>query len=461
MATKDFESKTELLKLEDGPEVISLRKCQLIVTDGATRGKKITLSKDKMSIGKREDNDLVVADKTVSRKHFEIDYVDDAFLLRDLGSTNGTYLNSSRVKEVYLSPGDLIKIGGTTLEFVAFDEKVKIDPSDREAFGELVGRSRKMRQIFSILEKISPSQATVIIEGETGTGKDLVAKAIHEHSGKKSSPFIVFDCSAVAANLIESELFGHEKGSFTGAHKSRRGAFEAASGGIIFLDEIGELASDLQPKLLRALEQREIRRVGSNVPVKIDVRVICATNRNLRKEVQAGNFREDLYYRLSVVKILIPSLRERPEDIPLIVEHFLKERPFNKNTDGTLRVTKVEDEALKMFSRYEWPGNVRELHNVVERAVSFADGNTLTRKNLEYIFAELEHGEERTERMTIDSDIPFKDAKQHVVENFEREYLTELLKQHNYNLSKASREAQIDRKHLRNLVKKYDIPTKE
>ncbi len=457
MVAKDFEGKTELLKMDEIPDVVSLRKCQLVVVDGPNRGKKLTLNKNITKVGKRESNDLILADKTVSRNHIEIEYASDSFLLRDLGSTNGTFLNGSKAKEVYLTPGDLIKIGNTTMEFVAYDEKVKIEPSDKEEFEAMVGKSRRMRQIFSILEKISPTNATVIIEGETGTGKDLVAQAIHAQSARKENPFIVFDCSAVAPNLIESELFGHEKGAFTGAVKARRGAFEAANGGTIFLDEIGELTSDLQPKLLRALEQREIKRVGGNVPVKIDVRVVCATNKNLRREVDDGKFREDLYYRLSVVKVLLPPLRERPEDIPLIVERLLSTGPFNRKPDKSLMVTRVEDDALKVLGRYEWPGNVRELSNVIQRAVSFAEGNSITKANVDFIFAEMEHGEDKTERMTVDSDIPFKDAKQQIVENFEKEYLAGLLEKHRHNLSKAAREAKIDRKHLRNLLKKYGL----
>ncbi|MFH1831159.1 MAG: sigma 54-interacting transcriptional regulator [Pseudomonadota bacterium] len=462
MVEKDFESKTELLKLQEAPDVISLRKCLLVVSEGAGRGNKITLDKNLIKVGKRGTNDLILTDKAVSRNHFEIEYQADSFLLRDLGSTNGTYLNGSRVKEAYLAPGDIIKVGNSTLEFMAFDEKVQIEPSEREEFGDMVGKSRKMRQIFSILEKISPTQATVIIEGATGTGKDLVAHAIHEHSHRKQKPFVVFDCSAVAPNLIESELFGHEKGSFTGAVKSRAGVFEAAMGGTVFLDEIGELTSDLQPKLLRTLEQREIRRVGSNTSAKIDVRVICATNKNLRKEVEEGRFRQDLYYRLSVVKVSLPPLHERPEDIPLIVERFLSRGRYNVLPDGSFKVRRVEDDALKFLGRYDWPGNVRELSNVIERAVSFVEGDTISKSHLDFIFAEMSHGgEERTERMAVDADMPFKDAKQRVVENFEKEYLVELIHQHSGNLSKAAREAKIDRKHLRNLLKKYNIDANE
>ena len=461
MAEKSFESKTELLKIEEMPDVVSLRKCQLMVADGSDRGKKITLNKNMIKVGKRDTNDFVLSDKAVSRLHFEIEYTSDSFLLRDLGSTNGTFLNGSKVKEAYLTPGDLIKAGNTTLEFVSFDEKVKIEPSAKDSFGLMLGKSKKMRQIFSILEKISPSQATVVIEGETGTGKDLVARAIHENSQRNGKPFAVFDCSAVAPNLIESELFGHERGSFTGAVKSRRGAFEAANSGTIFLDEIGELTLDLQPKLLRALEQREIKRVGSNSPVKIDVRIICATNRNLREEIEQGRFREDLYYRLSVVKVILPPLRERPEDIEQLVERFLTVSQTNKQSDGSLKVTKVDNEAIKFLQRHSWPGNVRELSNIIERAISFTDGDTISRSNIDFIFAQMEHGEERTERMHVDTSMPFKDAKQQIVEDFEKKYLVELLQKYNHNLSKASREAGIDRKHLRNLCKKYEIPTKE
>ncbi|MBI2975256.1 MAG: sigma-54-dependent Fis family transcriptional regulator, partial [Deltaproteobacteria bacterium] len=252
-----------------------------------------------------------------------------------------------------------------------------------------------------------------------------------------------------------------EKGSFTGAIKSRRGAFEEAAGGTIFLDEIGELTLDLQPKLLRALESREIRRVGANLQVPIDVRVICATNRNLKKEVSEGRFREDLYYRLSVVKILLPPLRERAEDIPPIVERFLTGGKFNKNPDGTFRITKVEDDALKSLGRYKWPGNVRELQNIVERAAATAEKETITKDNVDFVFSELEREEDRTEKLQVVKDIPFKAAKQKVVEVFEKDYLLDLLRRNGFNLSKAAREAGIDRKHIRNLLKKYGIPTKD
>lgn len=458
---KDLENTTALIEPETSRELISLRRYQLVVIAKDGNRRKYELGKKKsVKIGKKSDNDIVIAvDKTISRNHAEIQFTDDnQYLLKDLNSTNGTLINGMKVKEAFLSQGDLIQVGETSIEFQTYDEKVQIEPSDKNAFGNLVGRSRKMRQIFGLLERISPSQATVIIEGETGTGKELVAQAIHANSLRKDKPFIVFDCSAVAPNLIESELFGHTKGSFTGAVKDRMGAFEAANGGTIFLDEIGELTIDLQPKLLRALEQREIKRVGSTQSAKIDVRVICATNRNLKDEVEKGRFREDLYYRLSVVKIQVPPLRERLEDIPLIVEKLLANARYNRKPDGTYYVTRVEDDALKILQRYQWPGNVRELNNIIERAVSFAREGMIRGADLTFVFSEVESGEEATVRMNmVDVDKPFKEAKQAVVESFEKEYLQELLEKFKGNVSKAAREAKIDRKHLRNLLIKYGL----
>lgn len=460
--TKDFGSTTEVLSPDEiSPrDVISLRKCILLIIDGPNKGQKYDLGRKKITkIGKKSDNDIVLTDQTVSRQHLEIHATADSYLLKDHKSTNGTFINSIRVKEAFLSPGDIITVGNTKFEYQAYDERVQMEPSKNSYFGEMVGKSKKMRQIFGVLERISPTLATVIIEGETGTGKELVAKAIHTNSLRKDKPFIVFDCSAVAANLIESELFGHMKGSFTGAIKDRKGAFEQANTGTIFLDEIGELSLDLQPKLLRALEQREIKRVGSTQSVNLDVRVVCATNRDLRQMVDEGKFREDLYYRLSVVKIQLPSLKQRTEDIPLIVEKLLTSARYNKKPDGSFFASKVDDDALKILQRYQWPGNVRELNNILERAVSFSEKGEITGKHLQFIFNEvtLAPDDPLITGAGVDTNIPFKEAKQKIVESFEKEYLEELLKKNKSNVSKAAREAKIDRKHLRNLLIKYEI----
>lgn len=453
------EGDTQLLRIEDRKDVVSLRKCQLVVVEGGSKGQKIDLTRERITIGKKEDSDLPVIDRTVSRQHVEILREQDSFLLRDLGSTNGTFINETKVREAYLVPGDVIRIGNSRIEFIAFDEKVQIEPSENTIFGRVVGHSRKMRQIFGLLQRISPTDATVVIEGETGTGKEMVARSIHDNSLRKDKSFAVFDCSAVAENLIESELFGHLKGSFTGAIATRKGAFEEAQGGTIFLDEIGELSLDLQPKLLRALEQRQVKKVGSNETTNIDVRVICATNRNLRKEVVDGSFREDLYYRLSVVKIYLPALRERPDDVSSLTEYFLQNGKFNQLPDGALKITRVEDDALKMLTRYQWPGNVRELFNVLERVTPLVNGDSIKGGDLAYVFQELEREEDDvTEKIAdVDLGLPFKDAKQRVIEDFERDYLAALLRRNNYNISKTAREAGIDRKHIRNLLKKYGI----
>jgi transcriptional regulator with GAF, ATPase, and Fis domain len=254
--------------------------------------------------------------------------------------------------------------------------------------------------------------------------------------------------------LIESELFGHEKGSFTGAIMTRQGLFEMAHGGTLFLDELGELSLDLQPKLLRALEQREIRRVGSSKPIKVDVRVIAATNRNLEEEVRAGRFRQDLFYRLSVVRILLPPLRDRPEDIPPLVEHFLKSGAFNRTPEGNPKIEGIEREALDLLTAYSWPGNVRELLNVVERAVSFSEGPLIHPRDLP---EQLRLNGTNPGIDAVTGEVTFKEAKEKWVSSFERDYIVALLKKNDGNISHAAREADIDRKYFRKLMRKYDI----
>src|SRR4051794_3818241 len=363
------------------PATLHLRKCKLVTQVGG-RAREHIFDKGTITIGAMEDNDLVVSDDTVSRYHCKIVQEDTSYLLCDLGSTNGTFINRVRIKEAYLKPGCTIGLGQSELKFHAADEKIEILPSRKERLGDMVGRHVKMREIYAILEKIAPTSTTVVIEGETGTGKEVVAQTIHKLSLRAAGPIMVFDCGAVPDNLIESELFGHEKGSFTGAIMTRQGLFEMAHGGTLFLDELGELPIDLQPKLLRALEQREIRRVGSNKPIRVDVRIIAATNRNLEDEVRAGRFRQDLFYRLSVVRVLIPPLRERADDIPLLVTHFLENAQYNRNPNGTKRAREIARDAMTALQTYSWSGNVRELVNTIERACSFCESGTIELSDL-------------------------------------------------------------------------------
>jgi transcriptional regulator with GAF, ATPase, and Fis domain len=443
------------------PATVHLRKCKLVTQVGG-RTREHVFDKAAVTIGAMEDNDLVVSDDTVSRYHCKIVQEDTGYVLVDLGSTNGTFINRVRIREAYLKPGCTIGLGNTEVKFHSADEKVEIVPSRKEKLGKMVGRHVKMRELYAVLEKIAPTATTVVIEGETGTGKEVVAQTIHELSPRASGPIMVFDCGAVPDNLIESELFGHEKGSFTGAIMTRQGLFEMAHGGTLFLDELGELPLDLQPKLLRALEQREIRRVGSNKPIKVDVRIIAATNRNLEDEVRAGRFRQDLFYRLSVVRVFLPPLRERADDIPLLIKHFL-EANYNKRPDGAVKVTATSRAAMDMLQAYKWPGNVRELVNTVERAVSFAEGELIEPRDL----PETVRGEESAPRrpnstsqpmqVLADVDSTFKDAKERWVSSFERDYILQLLKKNKGNISHAAREADIDRKYFRKLMRKYGI----
>jgi transcriptional regulator with GAF, ATPase, and Fis domain len=461
----DYVAPTKIHYVGERLKEIHLRKCKLSSSLGG-RTREHAFDQAEIRIGAMDDNDLVVNDETVSRYHCKIIQEDSSYVLVDLGSTNGTFINRVRVREGFLKPGCTVGIGNAELKFQSTDEKVEVVPSRREHLGSAIGRHVKMRELFAVVEKIAPTGTTVVLEGETGTGKEVIAQAIHKLSQRAEGPIMVFDCGAVPKNLIESELFGHEKGSFTGAVQTRQGLFETAHGGTLFLDELGELPLDLQPKLLRALEQREIRRVGSNRPIKIDVRIIAATNRNLEAEVRAQRFRQDLYYRLSVVRLHLPPLRDRVEDIPLLAKHFLQTLPANRRADGEPRVSDVSRDAMDLLAGYQWPGNVRELVNVIERAVSFAEGEILEVRDLPESLrggGDAPTGQRRLPGAPTntpgpdDIDGTFKDAKERWVSSFERDYIVALLKKNRWNISHAAREADIDRKYFRKLMRKYAI----
>ena len=330
-------------------------------------------------LGSAQKNDVVVPDSSVSRFHCELRHTDSGFLLTDLGSTNGTVVGALRVKEAYVQDETILNLGRASVRFIPGKEIARVDASKALSFGKLVGRSQKMREIFGILEKLAATDLGVLVQGETGTGKDVVALAIHEAGPRSSGPFVVFDAGAVSPNLIESELFGHERGAFTGATEQRKGAFEQANGGTLFIDEIGELALELQPKLLRALEQREIQRVGGSKRIPVDVRVVCATNRNLADEVRAGHFRNDLFFRISVVVLHLPPLRDRREDIELLVPVFINKAPGGGSTSAVREASK---QAISALMRHDWPGNVRELRNVIETALALCSGPVLEPSDL-------------------------------------------------------------------------------
>src|SRR5690349_625215 len=415
------------IRREATPATVNLRRCKLVVIKGAQRGTEFVIAGDVFRVGKAPENDLVLGDETVSRVHFEIMRDAKGYLVRDLKSTNGTFLDSAEVKEAYLRAGSVIRAGECELKFTPFDERIEILPSEKESLGDMVGRSPAMREIFGLIERIAPTDATVLIEGETGTGKDMIARTLHDLSPRHDKPFIVVDCGAVAGTLIESELFGHEKGAFTGAISGRQGAFELASGGTVFLDELGELSLDLQPKLLRVLEQREFRRVGGSKTLKVDLRVIAATRKDLRSEVEKGKFREDLYFRLNVVPITAPPLRDRREDIPLFIDHFLE----RLTPEGQGAPTMSEGARAALLA-HDWPGNVRELRNVMERALALgSDPGALVAP-----LGDLGLGRggamtsgagasaSREMAMEFEAGLSFRDTKEKWNEVFERRYLS-------------------------------------
>jgi transcriptional regulator with GAF, ATPase, and Fis domain len=430
------------LLLQSTARELHLDGFSLSVIEGPNAGASLRAQVSEVSVGTAQGNDLVLSDPTVSRHHFSITATPEGFLLRDLGSSNGTWVDRVRVQQGYVDDGVLVRVGRTKLRVDQVDEEICEALSPEERFGSLLGASAGMRRIFAALPRIAKSESTVLLEGETGTGKGVLAAAIHEASARAARPFVVLDCAAITPTLIESELFGHVKGAFTGASSDRAGAFEQASGGTIFIDEIGELPLDMQPKLLRALEERTVKRVGGNQRVKIDARVIAATNRDLRAEVNRGSFRADLFYRLNVVRVRIPPLRERTGDVERLARHFhgeiAPERP-------------IPSELLEAFRRQAWPGNVRELRAAVERAVLF------DHPSLMELGGEPGDDAEPSAEEGFDPRVPFRVAKQRSADRWEQRYVRELLSRAKGNISEAARIARMDRSHLRTLVRRYGV----
>jgi len=418
-----------------------VRRFQLTLVEGPSSATRRQSDSDHCSIGSHPLNDFVIVDPTVSRFHCEIRIAADGARVRDLNSLNGTIVDGVGVTEAFVRGGSLLRLGRAVVRFDFTTENNRLPLSQRTAFGSLVGASPAMRTCFALLEKSAATDSTVLIEGETGTGKSRAALAIHQLSSRADRPFIVIDCSAIPSNLLESELFGHEKGAFTGASARRVGAFEEASGGTIFLDEIGELPSELQPKLLRALENREIRRVGSNIHQPVNVRIIAATNQDLRAAVNSGHFRPDLYFRLAVVKIHIPALRERPEDIPAIVDQILGSLGSDAQQSAALRT----QEFINRLSLSAWPGNVRELRNYLERCLVFQEPQPLAEPK------------EPSDDVGVDGTEPYAIARRKALDRFERSYLEALLRIHQGKVTQAANAAEMDRVYFYRLLRRHGI----
>src|SRR5215510_9760896 len=463
MAVDDLRSGTWVTYVGGRASSVRVRRCRVEIVAGPDAGLVRDIETPVIRVGARRGNDVQLSDAKVSGLHCEIRLDDRGYRLRDLDSTNGTYVSGLRINDVYIQPGTQIALGSTRLRFEPLGDSVEIELADTDRFGSMIGRSVKMRELFARLEKLAKTDTTVLVTGETGAGKELVAEALHDHSTREKGPFVVLDCGSIPPNLIESELFGHERGAFTGATNSYAGAFERAHGGTVFLDEIGELPLGMQPKLLRVLERKEVRRVGGTKTLEVDLRVVAATNRDLGVEVNRGRFREDLYYRLAVARVHVPPLRERKEDLPLLIEHILATTPGGETAS-------IAQETIDLMMKHDWPGNVRELRNVIERAVLLAESpdseDALRRAPMSAPRAEpsitvtpsqTATSAEASMTVPIDVSLPFKLAKQNVISEFERRYISRLLAQHDGNISAAARAAGIDRMSIHKMLHRLGL----
>lgn len=422
------------------------RKIRIEVIEGPDAGLIADLPGTESRIGTASECDVVLKDSTVSRVHVTVRIDGKSIRIVDVGSRNGTFVDGVEIRDAYARVDSLIAIGKTKLRLRMLDDLIDYPLSSRERFGRLLGQSTAMRHVFAILERIAPTDMPVLIEGENGTGKELVAEAIHEHSARSADPYVVFDCSAVSPGLIESALFGHVRGAFTNAVSDRIGVFEEAHGGTLFLDEIGELPLDLQPKLLRVLERGEVQRVGSNVKRRVDVRVIAATNRKLAQEVERGKFREDLYFRLAVLFVTLPPLRERLDDIPLIARNFEKDL-----IPRTGAAQPLSEETINAFMYRAWPGNVRQLRNEVARALSLGISSTAKAS------AGMAPPPSDSAPHSIDLTEPLLAGSERVADAYQKAYIEAALRQTGGNVSRAADLAQVNRKFIQRAMKRWGL----
>ncbi len=441
------DSPTEAIRIiSEDSHHIQIDALDYFVASGPDSGKRGTLSLPLIRIGSAEDNDVILTDRTVSRHHAEIRLTSEGPLLRDLGSTNGTLVGSLRVTEVFLSDDTLCLLGHTRIRFQQRVEKHRLKIEHDHQLGLLVGASRPMRELYGYIRTIAPTPTTVLIQGESGCGKELVARTLHELSGRKG-PLVVFDASVTDPEMVRNDLFGHVKGAFTGAAGSREGAFRHAHGGTLFIDEIGELSLDLQPRLLRALENREVTPIGSDTPVRVDVRVVTASHRDLTTMVKQGAFRADLYYRLSVVPLKVPPLRAIREDIPLLVDNFIERLELK---------CRIDPQALVLLQQYHWPGNVRELRNVIERAAILCQDDMIQPRDLH-----LPDGIDPASVMSVSMDSLDADAlgvqSRTDLRAVERQMILDTLTRNSNNKTAAARELDMPLSTLKRRLKEYGI----
>ncbi len=422
----------------------------------------IEVGQDPVVVGRNPACQVVIEDGKVSAVHAEFTATEHGVQVRDLGSRNGTYVADVRVGEVCLSTPCLLRLGATALHFEPMrPEKVAVPTIP--SFGPLVGQSEAMRKIFDRFAKVAPTDLTLLIGGETGTGKELAAQAVHIASKRRDKPFIVVDCGSIPPSLAEATLFGHERGAFTGAVDRHQSPFHDAEGGTIFMDELGELPLEVQPKLLRALSERRVKSVGGSTYRAFDVRVIAATRRDLVRAVNQGAFRSDLYFRVAQVKVELPALRTRVEDLPILVRSMLKDLG---DEDAYQRVT---NQQLERLMRYDWPGNVRELRNAVAVAYALADaGHEIDIAS--HLGALSEGGggapapQSQSGSVSLSAGLerrPFQEAKREVLARFAKEYFTKLAEESKGNVSEMARRAGMERAHVRTYLKRHTIDVKQ
>jgi DNA-binding NtrC family response regulator len=408
--------------------------------------RQVALGARPVVLGAHASCDVVLDDPQISRRHAELLACPDGVRVKDLGSTNGTWWQGSRITEVVVSSGAVLRLGAVSARISANDAPV-VPPSERESFGAMAGKSLGMRELFAVLELAGPTDATVLVEGESGTGKEVAAKAIHDASARAAGPFVVVDCSAISETLIESHLFGHVRGAFTGADRERKGAFVEATGGTLFLDELGELPLPAQAKLLRALEARTVQPVGADRPVPVDARVVAATHRDLAKMVAAKEFRFDLFYRLAVVHVALPPLRQRLEDLPHLIAAFYAARGLAPGP--------IDGPNLERMHQHSWPGNVRELRNVLERAWALSGSASAFRELRLWLDASMGAGVQFSEM--VDSSLGFKEAKERWNDHFERRYVSMVFSANGNNVTRAAEHAGLSRRHFRELLYKHAL----
>jgi DNA-binding NtrC family response regulator len=444
---------------------------RLEVVDGPDRGSSAEAVDGKLSVGSAEAAQLRLRDRTVSRFHAELEATEHGIVLRDLGSTNGTEVGAIAVREVVLRAGADIRFGQSRARLVLGGAHTEIAVSERSSFGGLLGGSPAMRRVYLVLERAAPTTAPVLVTGESGTGKELAAQALHDASPRRGGPFEVVDCGSLPPTLVESELFGHERGAFTHALHERQGAFERADGGTLFLDELGELPLEVQPKLLRALGERQIRPIGARQARAVDVRLIAATNRDLRREVNAGRFRADLFYRLAVIQLELPPLRERLEDLALLVPVLLERIALERGIAAHLE---PDAKLLDTLARHHWPGNVRELRGYLEQLVILrvaptlpsapppaqpAAGAAAAHPARSGAAADPDAAADRADGPLLAelTRLPLRQAKAELLERFECRYLERLLAETGGNVAEAARRAGVDRGTLFRTLRRHGL----